>query len=115
MLASKFLRRLLAVVTATSLLMASFVLPLRASASPHEQSPARVDALVLQQLAAQNETTFWVILREKADLSPAFGMRDWNARGLFVFQRLQAVANSSQAEIRALLQSRGVEHRPFWI
>ena len=115
MRASKFLIRLLAVITATSLLMASFVLPLRASASPHEQSPARVDSLVLQQLAAQNETTFWVVLREKADLSPAFAIRDWNARGLFVIQRLQAVANSSQAEIRGLLQSRGVEHRPFWI
>jgi subtilisin family serine protease len=42
-------------------------------------------------------------------------MRDWNARGLFVYNRLQAAANSSQAGIRSFLRSRGASHRPFWV
>ena len=115
MYTKKFLQRILAIVTATSLLMASFMLPLSVSASPPAQPQATVDSLVLEQLAAQGETTFWVILREKANLKPAYSMNNWEARGQFVYQRLQAVANSSQAGLRSLLQSRGVAHRPFWI
>jgi hypothetical protein len=115
MFSSKFLQRILALVTATSLLMATFLLPLSVSASPPAQPQASVDSRVLEQLAAQGKTTFWVILREKADLRPAYTMRNWEARGRFVFQRLQAVANSSQAGIRSLLQNRGAAHRPFWI
>ena len=115
MFSSKQFHRIFAAVTVASLILAAFVQPQGAAASPQAQPPASVDPLVLEQLALQDETTFWVVMRARADLSPAFRMRDWNARGLFVYQRLQAVANQSQASIRSFLRGRGAEHRPFWV
>src|SRR5207237_331637 len=57
----------------------------------------------------------WLMLRQKADLSPAFGIRDWNARGRFVVERLQAVARTSQAPLLNELTTRGVRHQSLWI
>ena len=98
-----------------AILIALFLLPLVAIAGPSQGPSATIDPLVLQQTAAGNQATFWVILRQKADLSPAYTMKNWAARGQFVVQRLQAAANASQAGIRSLLQSRGVPNRPFWV
>jgi len=101
------------------LFAAVLVLPSIVSASPPDSSaarlPIRIESQVLDQFAEQNEATYWVILRDKADLRPAFAMRNREARGRFVFERLQATASASQAGIRGLLQSRGVSHRPYWI
>jgi subtilisin family serine protease len=95
--------------------MAAFITPSSAAASPPAQPLARIDPLVLQQLAANDVTTFWVIMRQKADLSAAYTMHGWNARGRFVVSQLQATANSSQANVRALLRSRGAPFQTFWI
>lgn len=76
---------------------------------------ARVDPLVSEQIASQGKSTFWAILRKKANLSPAFRIADWDSRGRFVYNRLQAVANSSQAGLRSLLNDRRAKHRPFWV
>jgi subtilisin family serine protease len=113
MLGSKFIQRI--VVITTVLIIAALFLPWSTSAQSAASEPAQVEPVVLQQIALQGQTTFWVILREKADLSPAFGMSNWEARGHFVYNRLQAAANQSQARLRALLVERGAPHRPFWV
>jgi len=97
-----------------AILIALFLLPLAVSASTPAARLARVDASVLQA-AKKGETTVWVILREKADLRPAFAIKSWDARGRFVVDRLKEKANSSQAGIRSLLKSRGKSHQSFWI
>lgn len=101
------------------LFVAVLTLPSFVSASPPGSIaatlPVKIDSRVLEQIAEQDEATYWVILREKADLRPAYAMTNWEARGRFVFERLQAVANTSQASLRAWLRSRRVPHRPFWI
>ena len=76
---------------------------------------APIDPAVLAEFNAKGEATFWVLFREQADLSPAFAIRDWNQRGRFVYERLVATAESSQARVRALLGATGAEMRPFWI
>ena len=108
---SIFLRRFLALMTIISWVITSFALPLNVSASPK----AIVDPRVLEQLGSQESITFWVILREKADLTPAYSMQNWDARGQFVYHRLQTVANSSQVALRSLLRRRAVTYHPFWI
>jgi len=60
-------------------------------------------------------TSYWAILRQKADLSAATSISNWNARGWFVYNKLTSVANSSQAGLRSLLRSRGARFTPFWI
>lgn len=60
-------------------------------------------------------TTFWVVLRDKADLSGAKAQGNWLNRGQAVVQQLKNTAAASQANLRALLKGRGVDHKTFWI
>jgi subtilisin family serine protease len=113
MFSLRFIQRI--IVTTVSLVMVVFFLPWSISAQSSAEQPAPVGPLVLQQIEMQGQATFWVILRDKADLSPAFGMSNWDARGLFVYNRLRAVANQSQARLRSLLTERGAPHQPFWV
>ncbi|HEX6292175.1 MAG TPA: carboxypeptidase regulatory-like domain-containing protein [Herpetosiphonaceae bacterium] len=95
--------------------MLSVSLPLIAFAGPSVASEAKIEPSVYTQLAANQESTVWIILHGKANLEPAFAIKNWEARGQFVYNRLQAMANASQAGVRGLLQSRGAKHRPFFI
>jgi hypothetical protein len=63
----------------------------------------KVDAKIVQQIAANGETTFWAELTQKADLSGAKAINSRAQRGEFVLDRLQSVANQSQAGLRDLL------------
>jgi len=75
----------------------------------------KVDRRVLRMLQGGRTVAYWVLLRQKADLSGASRIQDWDARGSFVYQRLNAVANSSQKGLRAVLRSQGVNAKAFWI
>jgi subtilisin family serine protease len=99
----------------TALLMISLLLPASVAAGRQSQPRASIDPAVIQQLDSQTDITFWVVMREKANLAAAYSIGDWEARGLFVYQRLQAVANRSQAQIRGLLMNRRLNHQPYWI
>jgi subtilisin family serine protease/PKD repeat protein len=64
---------------------------------------------------ADDETTGYLIrFREHPDLTPAYTL-DWEARGAFVVQALQAAAERSQDGVRAYLDARGVHYRAFWV
>jgi subtilisin family serine protease len=68
---------------------------------------------VLEALATGG--TFWVLLHEEANLAPAVELRGDVERGAFVYDRLNEVANRSQAELRQWLADRGVSFKPYWI
>ena len=55
--------------------------------------------------SADDHTTYVVQLVEKADLSPAYSISDWDERGAFVVESLQEVAQRTQSGIVALLQA----------
>jgi subtilisin family serine protease len=77
---------------------------------------AKVDPEVYADLAAsKGETTFYVMLADKADLSGAKEVRNHAARGEFVVEQLTRTAEASQAPLRELLRSRGVFFKPFWV
>jgi subtilisin family serine protease len=96
---------LLALAMTTGLVMA---------ASP-ATAGGKIDAKVLRAVKGGQAATYWAILGQKADLSGASSIKDWDARGAWVVDRLQAVANSSQRGLKALLRRQGVSFRPFWI
>src|SRR6266542_3063011 len=75
----------------------------------------KVEPAVLQQITANGETTFWAILRQKADLSRAPTIQNETARGAFVVNELKRVADESQGGLLALLVKQNVFHRSFWI
>lgn len=102
-------------VVVAALLLLSLAVPAIALAGSPPAAQKKIDPAVSAQLAAQKESTVWVILRAKANLAPAYTMKSWEARGRFVVAQLQATANRSQAGLRALLKSRGKSHKAFWI
>jgi hypothetical protein len=71
--------------------------------------------MTLAQLTGPDVTTFWVILEAGAELQAAPLPEDWAARGQVVVEHLQATAQTSQAELRELLENRGVAYQSFWI
>ncbi|MEM8534865.1 MAG: S8 family serine peptidase [Chloroflexota bacterium] len=97
-----------------AVVMVSFVLPLGVMAQSQDSVPAKIDAALLSQQEGV-ETTFWVLMEEKADLSPAFTIQDWQARGEFVVDALQEVARNSQGDVRKLLNNEGVAYESFWV
>jgi subtilisin family serine protease len=80
-----------------------------------DPAAATVDSSVLKHMEVDGQADFWVILKRQADLRAAFRMSNWNARGHFVHQRLQAVAHLTQARLRSLLSDRGAPFEPYWI
>ena len=78
-------------------------------------SSAPVDASVRSALATKGQTTAWIVLKAHPDLSTAFGMNDWNARGQFVVDRLKSVADTSQLGLKTFLAGRGASFQSFWI
>jgi len=87
------------------------------TATPSSSAPQRggnIEAALSPQLES-GRATFWVLFRDKADLSAAKGISSWNARGQYVYDRLGATASSSQAGVKALLGVRGVKYNAFRI
>jgi subtilisin family serine protease len=75
--------------------------------------PAGVDPQVYADLAASPHGTaeILVIMAEQADLSAAYGIADWSARGQYVYDTLKATADRTQAAVRAYLDGQGVPYR----
>jgi serine protease AprX len=74
----------------------------------------KVGTGVLRDTAGGRKAPFVVYLRDQADVSAAYAMRDQDARGWYVYRTLRAHAARSQAPLRAWLRSRGVRYRAFW-
>jgi len=66
-------------------------------------TPAKVDAKILDQLAANGKASFVIYLQ------------DQDARGWYVYKTLKQEAARTQAPIKAMLASRGVSYRSFWV
>ncbi len=84
------------------------------SAFPSTQ-PSKVDARVAQQIKAHGSADFWILFKQKANLSKAYRIRNWTDRGWYVVNNLKATANSSQRSVRSLLAARGASFQSFWI
>jgi len=96
--------------------VASFVLAVGAMPSETRATDAsvKVSGRVLRDTAGGGTASIVVYLRDQADLSRAYAMRDQNARGWYVYRTLKAHAARTQAPLRALLKSRHAPYRSFW-
>ncbi len=77
----------------------------------------KIDRSLMTSLSSGAEATapFFVVLKERAELTAASRIPDWAARGAAVVAALQATANRSQAGVRAYLQGEGVTFTPYWV
>ncbi len=90
-------------------LVALASVPLLGAAAASQKTP------LAHEPPSDQRSAVWLVLRQKADLSPAFGIKDWNARGRYVIDQLQAVAQTSQADLRNALDRRGLSYQSAWI
>ena len=68
-------------------------------------TPATVEPGLRLSILSQGRGEYWVYFRDKADLSAAYGMTDWDARGRYVYDKLRSVAATSQSSALGFLQA----------
>lgn len=98
----------------TAGLLSGSLAPNTLAADPVE-AQARIEPLVLEQLAVQDEVEFFVWMTTQADLSAADALPSKQAKGEFVFNTLTATAETTQKELRDFLEQAGADYRPFYI
>jgi serine protease AprX len=106
--------RLFSVGIAMSLAGLSFSALLVVTRAASVVCPANV-APQVWEAAAGGEAEFLVVLAEQADLGAATTLSNREARLRSVYDALRETALRTQADLRAELDDRGVEYRPFYI
>ncbi|MEU6440185.1 S8 family serine peptidase [Streptomyces sp. NPDC047046] len=101
-----------AALTATALLTTA--LPAVAAGPAAAPSPA-LDPALSRAFAKSDETSFFVVLKDQADLSGARGRSSHAARAQNAFEKLRAKADATQAPLRAYLDKKKVGHQDYWI
>ncbi len=85
-----------------------------AQSGSQDQAPASVEPDLQRLLDAQGQANLFVMFREQADLSRAYGL-PWAERGEFVYRTLLRTAQRSQAGVRAYLDARRIPYQSFII
>src|SRR5215204_809726 len=75
----------------------------------------KIENRVLSDTANGREASIMIHLTQQADVSAAYGMKDQDARGWYVYRTLKREAAKTQGPVRRLLQSHGVSYKAFWV
>jgi subtilisin family serine protease len=70
---------------------------------------------LLAELNANDEAEALILVHGRPDLTPARALSTKLAKGRFVVATLRATADETQASLRQMLDSRGVDYQAFWI
>ncbi|MBO0867918.1 MAG: S8 family serine peptidase [Micromonosporaceae bacterium] len=96
--------------------MLAFLSPVATSTGPGTTAPAdKLQPALLASFATSPTRDFWVRFDQRADLSAAPGIANWDDRGRYVYQRLQSTARAAQGPARALLDSERVDYTAYTI
>jgi serine protease AprX len=76
---------------------------------------SKISPVLQAQLSTGEKATFLVVLTEQADLSHVRALRGNEAKGRAVYDALRAVAQRTQASLRAELDALGVAYRPYYV
>jgi len=101
----------------TTIMILSLLLGLSGPTIPSAEAAdwqSKVDSSVLA-VAEVGEVEFLVLLSEQTDLSAAAALGSKTAKGAYVYQTLSSTAESSQKALRAMLDSKGVPYRSYWV
>ena len=69
---------------------------------------------VLADTADGKNASVVILLADQADVSAAYGMKDQDARGWFVYNTLTQHAARTQAGLQAFLTAQGASYQSFW-
>ncbi len=81
----------------------------------HTNPEAKISARVQLELASEQAIPAIVLMKEKADLTPAAHLQSKAEKGRFVYDALRHVAADSQAGLVAFLKERGIKHHSYYI
>jgi len=81
-------------------------------ASPHQQ-PYNVETELWEVLSREGSSDYVVEMAEQADLSAAYLMKDWDARGWYVYETLKETAERSQVPVITYLEDNGLSYQSF--
>lgn len=76
-----------------------------AAGAPAEVNDSKVEAGLYDAIAAAGSGSYLVYMNDQADLSAAYDIEDWDARGEYVVDTLQSVAKESQADLMRFLKA----------
>ena len=76
---------------------------------------SKIAPWVMQHISNAQQSEFFVVLADQADLSAAANLQTKAEKGRFVFQTLFNKAQTTQGPILQWLRERGLEHRSFYI
>ncbi|NMD31254.1 MAG: hypothetical protein GYA80_06020, partial [Chloroflexi bacterium] len=92
----------------------SLVQPASAMVKPAAQGLDKVEPAVLNTISAKGASDYVVEMAEKADLSAAYEIKDWNERGWFVYNTLKETAARTQQPVIEILKAGGVSYQSFF-
>ena len=84
------------------------------TAEDADQDLPWVDPALLAKSKTSEPLDYLIYFDEQANLSAAYDM-SWEARGWYVYETLNSLANESQADVRKYLDEQGVPYEAFWI
>ena len=85
-----------------------------AVAQAPDQNLEKVETRVLNTISSVGTSDFVVEIAEKADLSKAYTISDWNERGWFVYDTLREVAARTQKPVIEILEKQGIKYQSFF-
>jgi subtilisin family serine protease len=87
----------------------------RGSLPASAASAAKIAPWVMEHTANGQQSEFFVVLADQADLRHAATLQTKTAKGQYVYNTLWNKSQSTQGAIRQWLGQRGIEHRSFYI
>ncbi|MFB7337905.1 S8 family serine peptidase [Streptomyces adustus] len=102
-----------AAFTATALI--SGAIPAVAADTPSVAASATIDPSLRGAVAQGGDATFFVVLKDQADLSGAKKQKTHAARAKAAFKELRATAADSQVSLKSFLDKKKIGHQDYWI
>jgi len=110
---TKWIRIILVAILAITSLAAGLVSAAQAPVSKGDAQPAYMEQQLQDALAAEGQANLFVMFRDQADLSAAYSVTSWEARGEYVWRGLVEVAEQSQDKVRAYLDAQRIPYESF--
>ncbi|MZD03897.1 S8 family serine peptidase [Streptomyces sp. SID5785] len=101
-----------AAFTATALAVG---VPPAAADTPSAAATAKIDSALDKAVAKGGDATFFVVLKDEADLSGARKATTHAAKAKAAYKELRAHADDSQTALRSFLDRKKVGHKDYWI
>ncbi|MFD5055963.1 S8 family serine peptidase [Streptomyces tendae] len=102
-----------AALTAAALLTGA--LPAVAADAPSAAETAKIDPALRSAVADGGDATFFVVLKDRADLSGARKSKSHAQKARTAYQKLRAEAEESQSSLVSFLDRKKVGHQDYWI